>query len=137
MQLSVQNIVAMAFHKVQEPIKDFIFNGDAFVLMAWNKNHYYFHEYGICSSYTMNFEDHDTDIKMHYFSLEKFPPVPMSLNLSAEDIVRGKYIKGDRTYEFKKFNDAFNIRAEILDDFTSHKLSSEKVNRNAMSGMLL
>lgn len=131
MSLTIQDILDRIPYKILEIPKNFIFNGDTFVLMVRDKGHIYFQDYGVCSDYR---DDPDDDhIIMRYFSLEKFPPVPMILNLPVEDVLKGKYMENGKTYEIKKFNSAFSIQEEELDEFTSYKLSSEKVHKSALA----
>jgi hypothetical protein len=100
-----------------ETDKNFIFNGDTFVLICWDKGRFLFEEYGVCANYSLISSKNSNIILMRYFSLSRFPPAPSTFDLTAEEIILGKTQKNEKTYEFKKFNETFSISVEVLEQF--------------------
>ena len=96
---------------------NFIYNGDTFVLISRENGRFYFEDYGVCSKYSFTHGSEKHIIDMSYFSLAKFPPLPASFSLTAEEIIKGKACRDAKTYEFKKFNETFSIDVEVLDQF--------------------
>lgn len=112
MGLTAQDIISSA---PCDGAKDFVYNGDTFVLISWEKGRFNFEDYGVCIDYSPCTEN--DNITMRYFSLSNFPPFPSTLTLTAEDIVKGKTQIGEKKLELKKFNNTFSVNVEVLDKF--------------------
>ena len=114
MSLSTQEIVSAT---TCDPGKDFIYNGDAFVLISWEKGRFDFKDYGVCIDYSLSSSTENDIITMRYFSLSNFPPFPATMTMTADEIIKGKICIDGKTLEFKKFNNTFSINVEVLDQF--------------------